>query len=377
MAEHSALVLGAGIIGLSVAWRLAQRGLKVTVLDRQAPGQGASQVAGGMLAPTCEAHDMPPALLTLAFAAARRWASFAAELEAAAEQPIGYQSSGTLWVARDRDELLELDHAAALQQRHGHALATLTAKEARRLAPGLHPSLAGGFHAHDDHHVDPEATCAALLRALARLGATVHSDAELCQLHPGPSGVRAQARDGRVWQAERAILATGAGPASLTTLPLRPVKGQILTLVGEPLLDLVVRTPRVYLIPRAGGRLVIGASTEELGFDHDPTAGVVMNLLREAWRVLPGVYDLRIERLGVGLRPALRDGAPAIGPIGPPQLIAALGHYRHGVLLAPTTADLIVASLLDGAPWPADFAPSRFDDGALVAPSLPLSASPG
>jgi glycine oxidase len=362
------LVVGAGIIGLSIAWRLARRGAQVTILDRAPAGQGASRVAGGMLAPSCEAHEMPAPLIDLAFEAARRWPGFAADLSEATGLDIGYRASGTLWIARDRDELRELDHVAPLQRAHGLPLVELTGAEARRIAPTLHPSLAGGYHAPDDHHVDPEATCAALLAALGVAGATVDTDVDVAAVQPEQASTSVLSTDGRRWQADRVVIAAGAGPHALAPFPLRPVKGQILTLAGEALLDCVVRTPRVYLIPRSDGRLVVGASSEELGYDETPTAGVVMNLLREAWRVLPGVYDLRMQRLGVGLRPALRDASPAIGPLDHPRVVHATGHYRHGVLLAPITADLVVGGMLDGQPWPAAFAPGRFGPARFTPP---------
>jgi len=132
-----------------------------------------------------------------------------------------------------------------------------------------------------------------------------------------------------------------------TSLPtVRPVKGQILRLRGEGLIQHVIRTPDVYLIPRADGRLLIGATVEEMGYDSQPSAGAVMDLLRHAWEALPGCYDLEFEAVDVGLRPATADHQPLIGPTEIEGLFVATGHYRNGVLLAPVTAWMLCAMIL-------------------------------
>ncbi|MEX2445900.1 MAG: FAD-dependent oxidoreductase, partial [Dehalococcoidia bacterium] len=165
------------------------------------------------------------------------------------------------------------------------------------------------------------------------------------------------------WSRQIASAVAGvAGAADLPPMPLRPVKGQILRLRGEPLIRHVVRTPDVYLVPRSDGELVVGGSMEEQGFDGRPTAGVVHDLLREAWRVVPGVGELELVECGVGFRPALRDHLPAIGSLDGRGLYAAVGHFRNGVELAPITARLL-ADLMCGAqpdPLLAPYDPTRF-----------------
>jgi glycine oxidase len=151
-------------------------------------------------------------------------------------------------------------------------------------------------------------------------------------------------------------------------MPLRPVKGQILRLRGATLLHHVVRTPDVYLVPRVDGELVVGATMEERGFDPDVTAGATLDLLREAWRVLPGISELAVSELGVGFRPALRDNLPAIGPTAVDGLFVATGHFRHGVMLAPITADLAIDAIFEGRTPPllAPFLPDRLREGAAL-----------
>jgi glycine oxidase len=167
--------------------------------------------------------------------------------------------------------------------------------------------------------------------------------------------------------AEVTVVAAGAWsaevwPEAAGLLPMRPVKGQILRLRGEPLLNHVLRTPDVYLVPREDGGLVVGATTEEQGFDTRVTTWAVMDLLREAWRVLPGVAELEMSEAIAGLRPALRDHQPAIGRTAIEGLLVATGHYRHGIVLAPVTAKLL-AGVMDGtATVPPAFDPSRLTD---------------
>jgi glycine oxidase len=195
-------------------------------------------------------------------------------------------------------------------------------------------------------------------------------EAEPCELRsdgPRVCGLRVRAGDDLLDVAARAVVVTSGAwtneaISDIPFLPLRPVKGQALLLQGEPLIRHVVRTPDVYLVPRQGGRLFVGASSEESGFDLGITAGATLDLLREAWRVLPGIYELEIADTVVGLRPTLRDHLPAIGPAGLEGLWVATGHFRHGVLLAPATARLLLDAIVNGAEPRelAPFSPARF-----------------
>jgi glycine oxidase len=342
------VVVGAGIIGLSIAWGLRQRGVEVAVYDPAGPATGASGVAAGMLAPLCEAPDLPPPVLRLGLESLAAWPAFAGALEAASGRSVDLRAGGTLLVAMDHDELGELDQAARLLSAMGLRYEPLSPRELRRAAPALHPRVVGGYRAPDDGGVDAQAVCAALVAALAARGVEVRREA-----------VRAVAADGvdtdggRV-AAERVVVAAGAWSQALVpSVRVVPVKGQVVVLEGEDLLPCVVRTPRVYLVPRVG-RLVVGASMEEQGFDTRPTAGIVMNLLREAFRVLPGSFELSIAGLRTGLRPMLAHGRPVIGPVG--GIVVATGHHRHGVLLAPGTAEIVARGVLDGE-WDSDFVP--------------------
>ena len=377
------LVVGGGIIGLATAWRSAQRGLSVTVLDPD-PGRGANQVAAGMLAPVTELQYGEEALLRLGIASNERYADFAAELEAASGLPTGYRACGTLAVALDADDRAELREVHAFQQRLGLAAEWLTGRECRRLEPMLAPSVRGGLLVAGDHQVDGRRLGAALLEACLRAGVRIHrSRAARFELTPGQDRVTGVlAEDGTALAAGQTVLAAGSWSGAVpglpagAQLPVRPVKGQILrlrmgTTAGAPLpggpflsrnVRAVVRGVHLYLVPREDGELVVGATVEEQGFDTVVTAGGVYELLRDAHELVPGITELPLLETGAGLRPGTPDNAPLLGPTALPGLVAATGHHRNGVLLTPVTADAVAAYLATGR-LPAEaaaFSPSRF-----------------
>jgi glycine oxidase len=351
-------VVGAGVIGLACAWRAAQRGLDVVVLERRTPAAGASGVAAGMLAPVGELTFGERRLLELTLESARLYPDFVAELEERSGEQVGYSSCGALHVALDRDEAEELRRRHRLQRSLELEAEWLTPRRCRELEPGLAPSIAGGVHAPHEGAVDARALCAALLAALERDGAEVRSAAAACgAVIEGEriEGVRTE--DGEEVLANHVVLASGcwAGVSEWLPLdarpPVRPVKGQILTLRGvaiEPVCERIVASERVYVVPREDGRLVVGATVEERGFDTTVTAGGVHELLREAYRLLPEIAELELLEAAAGLRPGTPDNLPLIGPGALDGLVLATGHYRNGILLAPLTAKRI-ADVLVGA----------------------------
>jgi glycine oxidase len=352
------IVVGGGVIGLTCAWRAAQRGLDVVVLDASTPGSGATGVAAGMLAPVGELEFGEDRLLELTLASAELYPGFVAELEEVSGSEVGYRRSGALHVALDRDESEEVRRRHELQRSLGLEAKWLTRRSCRELEPGLAPSIAGGVHAPAEGAVDPRALCAALLAALEHEGAEVRSGAAVCQLRiegERIQGVLTEAGE-EVW-AGHLVLANGCWAGASDWLPpdarppVRPVKGQILTLRGpssEPVCERIVASERVYLVPRPDGRLVVGATVEERGFDIAVTAGGIHELLREAYRLLPEVAELELIEVAAGLRPGTPDNLPLIGPGALNGLVLATGHYRNGVLLAPLTAEQ-VADVLAGA----------------------------
>ena len=355
-------VVGGGVVGLSAAWALRRRGLSVTLLERDALGEGASHVAAGMLAPVSEADHgaAAPAALMLGLSAAERWPGFATELEQAAASSVGLRRTGTLLVARDRDEAEALDREIVFREGLGLRVTRLRPSEARALEPALAPTLRLALQAPDDHSVDPRRVCAALARAAARAGATLRAHACVDRLLVASGRVDGVLlADGERVTAGQVVLATGAwtelleGVPGEARVPVRPVKGQTLRLRdpgGPGLLTRVVRFGGTYLVPREDGRYVLGGTVEERGFDLEPTAGAVLELLREARELVPGVCEMTIEELAVGLRPSTPDNVPAIGRGALEGLVWAVGHHRNGILLAPLSAELVVACVCGEPP---------------------------
>ena len=349
MTQRRIAVIGGGIIGLSTAWRLHQRGDRVTVWDAGRLGDGASGVAAGMLAPLCEAEELPADTHAMAVQSARRWPAFARELEAGSRRTIGFRTGGTLLVAADADEWTALQHHAATLAREGLRYEPLTIRALRQREPALHPRLAGGFAAPDDHQVDAQAAVEALVAALTSAGVEIRPHVAIGRIEPDDRAATLIDSDGvALGSYEGVVLATGAAARHLAPElcpePIVPVQGQVVVLQGETLLDHVVRTPRVYMVPRDEGRLVIGATREERGHDRTPRVRPVLHLLREATRVVPAIEELAIVALRCGLRPMFRDGRPRIGATRHPRIALAVGHHRHGVLLAPETAHRLACS---------------------------------
>lgn len=338
-------VVGGGIVGLAVAWRARARGLSVRVLDRGALGGGTTHAAAGMIAPVAEADPGERDLLALGTESARLWPSFAAELEDVTGLEVGYRTCGTLLVARDADGQEELEREQAIRERLGLAVTRLLPSQARRAVPALAPTVRTALDLPDDHAVAPRAVVAALAEACRRAGADLRPHTDV----PDPLAL----------DAERVVLA--AGPWS--GAPVRPVKGQALLLrdpAGPGLVDRVLRFEGGYLVPRGDGRYYLGATVEEQGFDTAVTALGLYELLRDAAEVVPGVLELEVTESFAGLRPGTPDNAPLLGPDPDDErLVWATGHFRHGVLLAPATADLVVAGLC-GEPRPHPFSPGRF-----------------
>ena len=359
--DLDAVVVGAGVIGLASAWRAAQRGLRVRVLERDEPGSGASGVAAGMLAPVGEATWGEEMLLEAALASHRMWPDFASELAEQGEASL--IRPGALHVALDPDESAELRRRFELMESLGLEAEWLTGRECRRLEPGLGLSAFAGVHAPHESGVDPGGVVAALRRACDAAGVELVSGAGVdgaCWDGERLAGVVTQ--DGERHIADHTVLAAGAWSGCVGWLPegalppVRPVKGQILTLRGpaeELVAGRIVVSERVYLVPRRDGRLVAGATVEEMGFDTRVTAGGVHELLREAYRALPDVAELELERVVAGLRPGTPDNAPIVGRGAVEGLVLATGHFRNGVLLAPLTGEAVAAILEGGEPPPA------------------------
>ncbi|GHB87032.1 glycine oxidase ThiO [Streptomyces albogriseolus] len=379
------LVVGGGIIGLVTAWRAAQAGLATAVVDPE-PGGGAARVAAGMLAAVTELHHGEQTLLGLNLASARRYPDFAAELAECTGQDLGYRRCGTLAVALDADDRAHLRELHALHQRSGLDSQWLTGRECRRLEPMLAPGVRGGLRVDGDHQIDPRRLASALLTACGRAGVTVHRAWAERLVVTGDRATGVVTADGVELGAAQVVLAGGSWSGRLAGVPpqvlppVRPVKGQVLRLTmpdrPEPFLSrtvrAVVRGSHVYLVPRESGELVIGATSEEMGWDTTVTAGGVYELLRDAHELVPGLTELPLTETTAGLRPGSPDNAPLLGPTGLDGLLLATGHHRNGVLLTPVTGDAMARVLTTGElPDEAlPFTPRRFGAPVLAEQSV-------
>lgn len=344
------MVVGAGLIGTAVAWRLAQRGEDVRLVDRPSP-QAASGVAAGMLAPVTEATYTDTAIVGLNLASLDRFADLAQELQRTTGLPAGLEQRPTLSVGATADDAAHLRDFGRFLDARGLAVEHLTGRQLRRHEPLLHPGVRSGLLVPGDWAVDNRLLWAAL-RAAARAAGVRTTEAEVTEVLGSPvTGIRTA--DGTELAADHVVLAGGATsagirlPGDLPELPVRPVKGQVVRLHAgrQPRPADTVRAfasgSEVYLVPRASGELVVGATVEDRGFDTDATAGAVYELLRDARAVLPVTAEYRFTEVSVGWRPATPDHAPLLGPSGVEGLTLATGHHRNGVLLTPVTADVV------------------------------------
>jgi glycine oxidase len=335
-----------------------------------------------MLAAVTELHYGEQTLLGLNLASARRYPDFAAELTELTGQDLGYRRCGTLAVALDADDRAHLRELHALQQQSGLDSQWLSGRECRRLEPMLAPGVRGGLRVDGDHQIDPRRLAGALVAACERAGVVFHRAwaERLTVVRDRAAGV--VLADGSAPAAGQVVLAGGslsgrlAGVPQDVLPPVRPVKGQVVRLTMPhrhgPFLSrtvrAVVRGSHVYLVPRASGELVIGATSEELGWDTTVTAGGVYELLRDAHELVPGITELPLTETRAGLRPGSPDNAPLLGPTGLEGLSLATGHYRNGVLLTPVTGDALAHVLATGElPEEArPFTPKRFSPATAL-----------
>jgi glycine oxidase len=362
------------------------------VYDRGEAGHGASWAAAGMLAAAVETEPGEEPLLPLALESQRLWPDFAREVEAASGVSPEYRDEGTIVVALNRDDAAQLRHSFEFQKGLGLDLTWLNAAEARGKEPHLKPGIAAAVWSPRDHQVENRRLGRALTLAATRAGVELVEHCAVREItFAGGRATGVVTERGRD-PADIVVLAAGAWsrevggipPANLP--PVRPIKGQMLALQMDPaapLLRHVLWLPHGYLVPRLDGRLVIGATVEERGFDARLTAGGVFALIEGAWRAVPAIEELPIAEMWVGFRPGSRDDAPMLGPSGIDRLVVATGHHRNGILLTPVSAAVISTYILTGTlpeiarPFsPERFAPGRSDagDARMVQPAGAVGA---
>ncbi|MYC76291.1 glycine oxidase ThiO [Candidatus Poribacteria bacterium] len=360
--EKNVIIIGGGVIGLGIGWQLAKAGVSVTIHEQAEAGRAASWAAAGMLAPLAEAHSEEPELLKLGSQSLARYPQWVRELESDAEMSTGYRVEGTLIVGLEPDDTHQLQHLYTAQQDLGLDVTWLTGREAREIEPALSPRVTAAIRCESDHQVDNRLMVKALQHAYQRYGGVLYENSTIERIVIKSEIVTGVQTQESFQTADMIVLAAGCWSAQIEGLPdtivppVRPVKGQMLALQMEAGIRVknVIRTVRarypmsVYLVPRTDGRLIVGATSEEMGFDTRLTAGGVFELLRGAWEAVPGIYELPLLETWTGLRPGSRDNAPILGETPIKNLIYATGHYRNGILLTPITAYEISKLILTG-----------------------------
>lgn len=355
MKTWDVVIIGGGVIGLSLAWRLRRNGVSVLVVEKGEPAREATHAAGGMIA-HCDPHN-PPALAGMIAASARMYPEFVRELREEAFESPDLRDAGTLAFL----EPGETPNCAAAR--------ALSEDELSTLAPPI--AIRGPAYFLPERSIDPRKLGSALEKAARNCGAdfaTGSAVTEVAVLGGRATGVRTTKS---FYAAGAVVNCAGAWAAQIKPFgaPTRPVKGQMLCVVpataghhSGPVLQHTVRTPEVYIIPRSDGRIVLGATLEEAGFDKRVDPDIVQRLHRAAEKVVPGIGLMRIHEAWAGLRPGTPDGLPILGATSMSGYFVATGHYRDGILLAPITAKLMT-ELLAGQSTTLNlvpFSPQRF-----------------
>ncbi len=350
-------VVGAGIIGLSIGWRLAARGLSVAVFDRAEAGTGTTLASTGMLAAAAEHEAGGDDLLALALDSQARWHPYREALEADSGMKIDYRGEGTMLVALARDEVERLRFRFEIQKRANLDARWLGGVEARALEPGLRGPVAAGIFCSSDHQVDPRLVSAALKRAFLARGGLLFENVEVVSIDREAGRARGIVCAAGACRATTTIVATGVWSGETLAplgidIPIRPLKGQALALktsrqTGN--LTRVVWTEQIHMSPKSDGRLIVGATMEDTGFNAAITVGGALALLEGVHRALPSSEEMEIEAIWSGYRPTSDDDAPILGETGVPGLLLATGHHRNGILLAPATAAALEELVVNGA----------------------------
>jgi glycine oxidase len=353
------IVIGAGIVGSTIALRLAQAGLKVSVFDRGEPGGEASSAAAGMIAPFGEKIEPGP-FFDLCLASYQLYPSFVREVEELSGAQVDYRRKGTLLVAVTEDESRELDKIAATLQDLGMPHEQLGGEEARYRVSSLSPATRRGLFIPGDHCVDNELLTQGVIGAAQLQGVSFFSHSPVRKLNVRKGRVETvevganHSGPGATFSAARFILAAGCWSAELVKplgvmLGMQPCRGQMMEFEGAAEIPLVLRAGHRYLVPREGGRVVAGTTVEYAGYEKTLTAGGLRSILEGAERIVPEVKNYKFRRAWAGLRPDTADHLPILGQGEPPNLIFATGHFRNGILLAPVTGKLVAELVLTGS----------------------------
>ena len=366
MRNFDVAIIGGGVIGCSLARALAGEGVRVAVVERGAPGEEASWAAAGMLAPSAEAEKQSP-IFALGRASLERYNQLAPDLASETGIDCEYRAVGSLVLFADEQERKSWADALAWQCSQGVPLQELSASDLREREPQLAP-FAGAFFLPGDHQIDNRLLMKALVQSCRIRGVEFVLGKAAVEVERNGSRTSGVRLENDCVHAGQVVNAAGSWAGSirvpgLASAPIRPVKGHMLALQTDSLrLRHVARCQHIYVVPRSGGRFLIGSTMEEVGFDKTPRAAPLTGLLNAAQRICPELEKSALTEFWAGLRPTSSDGLPMLGPTSLDGYFAALGHFRNGILLAPITAEILSGWLLRGKPpIPADaFLPGRF-----------------
>ena len=370
--ERPIVIVGGGIIGLSLGWQLLRRGRAVTVFDRGDVGREASWVAGGMLAPHSEVGFEEEDFLSVGARSLEMFPRFVDELAEDTGQRVALDPHGTLIVAFNRDDMARIRRLYEFRRHLGLPVEWMLGSEAKEKEPLLSPKVTAAISLPDDIQVNARRLVETLRSAFVKRGGKLEENTEVEAIEIRADRAFGVSTRSGVTEATDVVLAAGSWSSRIGGIPealrppVRPIKGQVLSLRqnGDVNFKHVIRSPDVYLVPKDDGRLIVGASQEEMGFDKTPTAGEIMRILERGWEAVPSIYDLPLESIDVGLRPGSRDHMPIVGTTAIEKLYYATGHFRHGILLTPLTAYAMCDLITDGKTTDdlASFDPRRFTD---------------
>jgi len=368
MSGHPHIIIGGGIIGLSIGWELLRAGAEhVEIFEAgEAARSGATWVAAGMLAPRAEANFEEVGIYHAGVESLNLYPDFLKRLREDAEHVPKLDRCGSLLIATNSDERRDLDRQFEFRKRIGCPVERLTGEAAREREPLLGPRVTSALWLEDDAQINNRALALALKEAFVKRGGELHEQRRVEAVMRERQAAQGIQVASELVPAASVTIATGADVQieGIDALPVRAVKGQMIGLRAEPFAKLrqPLLSPRAYLVPKEDGRLLAGASSEEVGFDRRVTAGPIMEILHRAWEIVPAIYELEIEEIVTGFRPTARDHKPIVGRGSAANLYYATGHYRHGILLAPVTARLM-SNLILSDTWDHtfdEFSPSRF-----------------
>ncbi len=356
--DKTIAIIGGGVIGLSIGWQLLRRGIKADIFERGEAGKSASWVSAGMLAPVSEAGFEEMDLLQLNLASIAQFPRFADELKEDTGIDIEFRTEGTMMIAVDRDQSENLRRLYEFRKKLELPVEWLTGSEAREREPELSPAIKSAVWIPNDYQVDNRKLIHALIDAIKKNDGALYEHTPVESIEISGEKLTGITVNSEHRSYDTVVIANGAWARAIKGLPehirppVRPVKGQILTLrmTDDFTLRKVLRSPEAYFAPKRDGRLIIGATVEEKGFETYPTAGGIKDILESAWEAVPGIYDLPLEEINVGLRPTSRDNAPIISDTPVAGLYISTGHYRHGILLTPVTAYEMTDLIINGKP---------------------------